>query len=61
MWQVYAGSATPAVRCGGRGAKLLGGTSDAIGRDYPAPVVDHAQERRRALERYRAAAAAAGP
>jgi deoxyribodipyrimidine photo-lyase len=26
-----------------------------IGRDYPAPVVDHAQERRRALERYRAA------
>ncbi|HEX7290488.1 MAG TPA: deoxyribodipyrimidine photo-lyase [Conexibacter sp.] len=29
----------------------------AIGRDYPAPVVDHAQERRRALERYRAAAA----
>jgi deoxyribodipyrimidine photo-lyase len=29
-----------------------------IGRDYPAPVVDHAQERRRALERYRAAAAA---
>jgi deoxyribodipyrimidine photo-lyase len=30
----------------------------AIGCDYPAPVVDHAQERRRALERYRAAAAA---
>jgi deoxyribodipyrimidine photo-lyase len=29
-----------------------------IGRDYPAPVVDHARERRRALERYRAAAAA---
>jgi len=28
----------------------------AIGRDYPAPIVDHAQERRRALERYRAAA-----
>jgi len=28
-----------------------------IGRDYPAPVVDHAEERRRALERYRAAAA----
>ncbi|MGN6189428.1 MAG: cryptochrome/photolyase family protein [Conexibacter sp.] len=28
----------------------------AIGRDYPAPAVDHAQERRRALERYRAAA-----
>lgn len=26
-----------------------------IGADYPAPVVDHAQERRRALERYRAA------
>jgi deoxyribodipyrimidine photo-lyase len=30
-----------------------------IGRDYPAPVVDHAQERRRALERYRAAGSAA--
>ena len=29
----------------------------AIGRDYPAPVVDHAEERRRALERYRAVAA----
>jgi deoxyribodipyrimidine photo-lyase len=29
----------------------------AIGRDYPAPIVDHAQERRRALDRYRAAAA----
>ena len=29
-----------------------------VGHDYPAPVVDHAQERRRALERYRAAAAA---
>jgi deoxyribodipyrimidine photo-lyase len=29
-----------------------------IGRDYPAPVVDHAQERRRALERYRVTAAA---
>lgn len=28
-----------------------------IGRDYPAPVVDHAEERRRAIERYRAAAA----
>jgi deoxyribodipyrimidine photo-lyase len=28
-----------------------------IGRDYPAPVVDHAQERRRAIERYRAVAA----
>ena len=32
----------------------------AIGRDYPAPIVDHAQERRRALERYRAAAASDG-
>lgn len=30
-----------------------------IGRDYPAPVVDHARERRRALERYRAAGSAA--
>ena len=29
-----------------------------IGRDYPAPVVEHARERRRALERYRTAAAA---
>ena len=29
----------------------------AIGRDYPAPIVDHAEERGRALERYRAAAA----
>jgi deoxyribodipyrimidine photo-lyase len=28
----------------------------AIGRDYPAPIVDHADERRRAIERYRAAA-----
>ena len=27
-----------------------------IGRDYPAPVVDHAAERRAAIERYRAAA-----
>ncbi|MCB0859567.1 MAG: deoxyribodipyrimidine photo-lyase [Solirubrobacterales bacterium] len=27
-----------------------------IGRDYPAPVVDHAEERRFAIERYRAAA-----
>jgi deoxyribodipyrimidine photo-lyase len=27
-----------------------------IGRDYPAPIVDHAQERRRALARYRATA-----
>ena len=27
-----------------------------IGRDYPAPVVDHAAERRRAIERYRAVA-----
>ena len=26
-----------------------------IGRDYPAPIVDHAEERRRAIERYRAA------
>ena len=26
-----------------------------IGRDYPDPIVDHAAERRRALERYRAA------
>lgn len=25
-----------------------------IGRDYPAPIVDHARERRRAIERYRA-------
>ncbi len=32
----------------------------AIGRDYPAPVVDHAQERLRALERYRAAGSAGG-
>ena len=28
-----------------------------IGRDYPAPVVDHAEERRAAIERYRAASA----
>jgi deoxyribodipyrimidine photo-lyase len=27
-----------------------------IGRDYPAPIVDHREERRRALERYRAVA-----
>jgi deoxyribodipyrimidine photo-lyase len=27
-----------------------------IGRDYPAPIVDHAHERRRAIERYRAVA-----
>jgi len=27
-----------------------------IGRDYPAPIVDHAEERRFAIERYRAAA-----
>jgi deoxyribodipyrimidine photo-lyase len=27
-----------------------------IGSDYPAPVVDHAEERRFAVERYRAAA-----
>jgi deoxyribodipyrimidine photo-lyase len=26
-----------------------------IGRDYPEPIVDHAVERRRAIERYRAA------
>ena len=29
-----------------------------IGRDYPAPIVDHAAERRRALDRYGAAPAA---
>ncbi len=29
-----------------------------VGREYPAPVVDHAVERRRALERYRTAGAA---
>jgi deoxyribodipyrimidine photolyase len=27
-----------------------------IGRDYPAPIVDHGRERERALERYRAIA-----
>lgn len=27
-----------------------------IGEDYPAPIVDHAHERRRAVERYRAVA-----
>jgi deoxyribodipyrimidine photolyase len=27
-----------------------------IGRDYPAPIVDHGEERRRAIERYRAVA-----
>jgi deoxyribodipyrimidine photo-lyase len=27
-----------------------------IGRDYPGPVVDHAEERQFAIERYRAAA-----
>jgi deoxyribodipyrimidine photo-lyase len=27
-----------------------------IGRDYPAPIVEHADERRRAIERYQAAA-----
>ena len=27
-----------------------------IGRDYPAPIVDHATERRRAMERYGAVA-----
>jgi deoxyribodipyrimidine photo-lyase len=25
-----------------------------VGRDYPAPIVVHADERRRAIERYRA-------
>ena len=25
-----------------------------IGRDYPAPIVDHARERERAIARYRA-------
>ena len=30
-------------------------TGCVIGRDYPAPIVDHARERERALERYRAA------
>jgi deoxyribodipyrimidine photo-lyase len=30
-----------------------------IGRDYPAPVADRKLARRRAIERYRAAAAAA--
>jgi deoxyribodipyrimidine photo-lyase len=25
-----------------------------IGRDYPAPIVEHAHERRRAIERYQA-------
>lgn len=32
-----------------------------IGRDYPAPVVDHAVERRRALARYAAVRPASGP
>ncbi len=32
----------------------------AIGRDYPAPLVDHATERRRAMERYRAVTGAGG-
>jgi deoxyribodipyrimidine photo-lyase len=27
-----------------------------IGRDYPAPIVDHAEERLRAIARYRAVA-----
>jgi len=27
-----------------------------IGRDYPAPIVDHKRERERAMERYRAIA-----
>ena len=31
-----------------------------IGRDYPAPIVDHRRERERALERYRAAAGSGG-
>ncbi len=31
-----------------------------IGRDYPAPIVDHAEERKRALERYGAARTATG-
>jgi len=30
-----------------------------IGRDYPAPIVDHAEARRRALDRFRAARAGA--
>jgi deoxyribodipyrimidine photo-lyase len=25
-----------------------------VGRDYPAPIVDHAEGRKRAIERYRA-------
>ena len=36
----------------------LTGIADAgcvVGRDYPEPIVDHAAERRRAIERYRAA------
>lgn len=32
-----------------------------IGRDYPAPIVDHRRERERALERYRAAAGGGDP
>ena len=32
-----------------------------IGRDYPGPIVDHKQARQAALDRYRDAAAAAGP
>ncbi len=34
-----------------RGRAARGGLP--IGRDYPEPIVDHAEERRRALERYR--------
>ena len=30
-----------------------------IGRDYPAPIVDHKRERERAMARYRAVADAA--
>jgi deoxyribodipyrimidine photo-lyase len=30
--------------------------SCVIGRDYPPPIVDHGEERRRAIERYRAVA-----
>jgi deoxyribodipyrimidine photolyase len=32
-----------------------------IGRDYPAPIVDHKAERARALERYRVASEGATP
>jgi len=30
-----------------------------IGRDYPAPIVEHARERKRAIERFQAVAEAA--